>query len=185
MGGDFPRSVLPFRRAIQEIKVAGKRRGRRMNRLISRTSNKIGDFYRRRRSRIVEGSIMRKLTIVLWLPACLTLIGCDFRKPTQAVNATTVQSPTPSVTRGGPQGGPPIPCLGGSPAGPLSPCSDGTQLMQVCGNCEVDSGYPTSANQYGWWCTNSFDEAVSRLGFTKNCKVTRVVSQAECCKRSW
>ena len=189
MGGDFPRSVLPFRRAIQEIKVAGKRRGRRMNRLISRTSNKIGDFYRRRRSRIVEGSIMRKLTIVLWLPACLTLIGCDLRGPTPAVTPTPVQSPTPSsvhsVTPGGPQGGSPIPCLSGSPAGALGPCPDGIQLMQVCGNCEAHSGYPSRANRYGWWCTNSFDEAVHMLGFTQNCKVTRVVSQQECCNLSW
>ncbi len=152
-----------------------------MNRLISRTSNKIGVFYRRRRT--VEGSIIGKLTIVLWLPACLTLIGCDFRKP--AVTATTVQSPTPIVTRGGSQGGSPIPCQGGSPAGPVGPCSDGIQIMQVCGNCEADSGYPTSANRYGWWCTNSFDEAVNMLGFTHNCKVKRVISQEECCNQSW
>jgi hypothetical protein len=151
-----------------------------MNRLISRTSNKIGVFYRHRRLRTMEGSIIRKFTIVLWLLACLTLIGCDFRKPTP----TTVQSPTPSVTRGGPQGGSPIPCLGGSSAGPLGPCSDGIQLMQVCGNCEADSGYPTSGNRYGWWCTNNFDEAVHMLGFTQNCKVTRVASQAECCNPS-
>ena len=156
-----------------------------MNRLISGTSNKTGVFYRRRRLRIVEGSMIRKLTIVLWLPACLTLIGCDFRKPTPAVPATTVQSPTPSVIRGGSQGGSPIPCLGGSPAGPLSPCSDGIQIMQVCGNCDADSGYPASANRYGWWCANSFDEAVKMLGFTQNCKVKRVVSQEECCNRSW
>ena len=152
-----------------------------MNRVISRTSNKIGVFYRGRRLRTVEGSIIRKLTIVICLTACLTLSGCDFRKPTPA----TVQSPTPSVTRGGPQGGPPIPCLGGSPAGPLGPCSDDSQLMQVCGNCEADSGYPTSANRYGWWCANSFDEAVNMLGFTQKCKVTRVVSQKECCDRNW
>ena len=155
-----------------------------MNRLISRTSNKIGVFYRRRRLPIVEGSIIRKLTIVLWLPACLTLIGCDFRKPTPAVTPTTVQSPTASVTRGGPQGASPIPCQGGSPAGPLGPCPDGVQLIQVCGNCEADSGYPTSANRYGWWCTNSLDEAAHMLGFTQNCKVTRVVSQQECCNPS-
>ncbi len=168
--------------AIQDINAAGKRRGRRMNRLISRTSNKFGVFYRPRRLPAVEGTIIRKLTIVLWLPACLTLIGCDFRKPTQAVTPTTVQSPTTSVTRGGPQGESPIPC--GSAAGPLGPCSDGIQLMQVCGNCEADSGYPTSANRYGWWCTNNFDEAVHMLGFTQNCKVTRVASQAECCTPS-
>lgn len=155
-----------------------------MNRLISRTSNKIGVFYRRRRLRTVEGSIIRKLTTVLWLPACLTLIGCDFRKSTQAVTPTTVQSPTASVTRGGSQGGSPIPCHGGSPAGPLGPCPDGVQLIQVCGNCEADSGYPTSANRYGWWCTNSLDEAAHKLGFTQNCKVTRVVSQQECCNPS-
>ena len=155
-----------------------------MNRLSSRTSNKIGVFYRRRRLRPVEGSIIRKLTIVLWLPACLTLIGCDFRKP-----SATVQSPTPSsvhsVTRSGPQGGSPIPCKGGFPAGPLGPCSDGIQLIQVCGNCEADSGYPTSANRYGWWCTNSLDEAVKILGFTQNCKVARVASQEGCCNHSW
>ncbi len=156
-----------------------------MNRLISRTSNKIGVFYRRRGLRTVEGSIIRKLTMVLWLPACLTLIGCDFRKPTPAVTSPTVQSPTPSVTRVGPQGGSPIPCKGGSAAGALGPCSDGIQLMQVCGNCEADSGYPTSANRYGWWCTNNFDEAVKMLGFTQNCKVARVASQEGCCKHSW
>ena len=156
-----------------------------MNRLISRTSNKIGVFYRRRRLRPVEGSNIRKLTMVLWLPACLTLIGCDFRKPTPAVTSATVQSPTPSVTRVGPQGGSPIPCKGGSAAGALGPCSDGIQLMQVCGNCEADSDYPTSANRYGWWCTNNFDEAVKMLGFTQNCKVARVASQEGCCKHSW
>jgi len=91
----------------------------------------------------------------------------------------------PGVIRGGSQGGSPIPCLGGSPAGPLSPCSDGIQIMQVCGNCDADSGYPASANRYGWWCANSFDEAVKMLGFTQNCKVKRVVSQEECCNRSW
>lgn len=155
-----------------------------MNRLISRTSNKIEVFYRCR-LRTVEGRTIRKLTIVLWLAACLTLIGCDFRKPAPAVTATTAQSPTSSVTRSGPQGESPIPCEGGSPAGALGPCSEDTQIMQVCGNCEADSGYPTSANRYGWWCANSFDEAVKMLGFTKNCKVTRVVSQEECCKHSW
>src|ERR1041385_9319730 len=70
-----PRSVLrlyPGARS-KKIKIAGKRR-RRMNRLIS-----------------------RKLTILLWLAACLPLIGWDFRKPTPAVTATTAQSPTPSV----------------------------------------------------------------------------------------
>jgi hypothetical protein len=156
-----------------------------MNRLISKTSNKIGIFYRRRRLRTVEGGIIRKVTLVVWLAACLTLIGCDSRKSTPAVTATTVPSPTPSVTRGGPQGGSPIPCLGGSPAGPLGPCSDGIQIIQVCGNCDADSGYPTSANRYGWWCTNSLDEAVKMLGFTKNCRVKPVISQAECCDRSW
>ena len=130
-------------------------------------------------------SISRKLTIVLWLAACLTLIGCDSRKPTPAVTTTTVQSATPSVTRSGPQGGSPIPCLGGSPAGPLGPCSGGIQIIQVCGNCDADSGYPASANRYGWWCTNSLDEAVKMLGFTKNCRVKPVISQAECCDRSW
>src|SRR5438876_1648611 len=47
-----------------------------MNPVISRTWSQRGVFYRRRRLRTVEGSIIRKLTIVLWLPACLTLIGC-------------------------------------------------------------------------------------------------------------
>jgi len=155
-----------------------------MNRLISRTPNKIGVFYRRRRVRTVEGSIIRKLTTVLCLPACLTLIGCDFRKPTPAVTSTTVQSPTASVTPGGPQGASPIPCQGGSAAGPLGPCPDGVQLIQVCGNCDADSGYPTSANRYGWWCSNSLDEAARKLGFTENCKVRRVVSQQECCNPS-
>jgi len=185
MGGDLPRSVLLSRHAIQAIKAAGKRRGRRMNQLISRTSNKIGVFNRNWRLRTVEGSIIRTLTLVVWLPACLTLTGCDFRKPTPAVTSTTVQSPTPSVTRVGPQGESPIPCKGGSAAAPLGPCSDGIQIIQVCGNCEADSGYPTSANRYGWWCTDSFEEAVKMLGFTQNCKVTRVVSQKECCDRSW
>jgi len=154
-----------------------------MNRLISRTSNKIGVFYRRTKLRIVERSIIGKLTMVLWLAACLTLIGCDSRKPTPAVTATTEQSPNTSVTRSGPQGASPIPC--GSPAGPLGPCSDDLQLMQICGNCDADGGYPSSANQYGWWCTNSFDEAVKILGFTRKCKVTRVSSQAECCNHTW
>src|SRR5947208_11994183 len=142
-----------------------------MNRLISGTSNKIGVFYRRRRLRIVVGSMIRKLTLVLWLPACLTLIGCDFRKPTPAVPATTVQSPTPSVIRGRSQGGSPIPCLGGSPAGPLSPCSDGIQNMPGCGNCDADSGYPASANRYGWGAANSFDQAVKKVGSTQHCQV--------------
>ena len=128
--------------------------------------------------------ISRKLTILLWLAACLTLIGCDFRKPIPAVTATTAQSPTPSVTRSGPQGESPIPCQGGSPAGALGPCADGIQIIQVCGNCDADSGYPTRANQYGWWCTNNFDEAVKMLGFAQNCKVKRVISQAECCNPS-
>ena len=155
-----------------------------MNRLISRTSNKIGVFYRRGRLRTVAGSIIGKLTTVLWLPACLTLIGCDFRKPTPAGTSTTAQSPTTSSVHSVTQGESPIPCKGGAAAGALGPCSDGIQLMQVCGNCQADSGYPTSANQYGWWCTNDFDEAVKMLGFTKNCKVTRVVSQQECCNPS-
>ena len=156
-----------------------------MNGLISRTSNKIGVFYRRRRLRTVEGSIITKLAIVLWLSACLTLIGCDSRKPTPAGTSTTAQSPPPSVIGGGSQGESPIPCKGGAPAGPLGPCSDGIELMQVCGNCEADSGYPTSANRYGWWCTNDFDEAVKKLGFTQDCKVARVASQEGCCKHSW
>lgn len=155
-----------------------------MNRLISRTSNKIGVFYRRSRLRTVEGSVIRKLTIVLWLTACLTLIGCDSRGPTPAVTATPAQSPSPSSVHSVTSGGSPIPCLGGS-AGPLGPCPDDTQLMQVCGNCEAHSGYPSKANRYGWWCTNSFDEAAHMLGFTQDCKVTRVVSQKECCDRSW
>jgi hypothetical protein len=129
----------------------------------------------------MEGSIIRKLAIVLWLSACLTLIGCDSRKPAPAVNATTAQSPT----RSGPPGGSPIPCQGGAPAGPVGPCSDDSQVMQVCGNCEADSGYPTSANRYGWWCASSFDEAVKMLGFTQNCKASRVISQEECCNRAW
>jgi len=156
-----------------------------MNRLISTTSSNIGVFYRRRRSRTLENNIIRKLTIVSSLLACLALMGCDSRKPASTVTATAAQSPTPSVTQNGPQGESPIPCQGGSPAGPLGPCPDGVEIIQVCGNCDADSGYPTSANRYGWWCSNSLEEAAKMLGFTQNCKVARVVSQAECCSHSW
>lgn len=156
-----------------------------MKRLISRTSNKIGVFYRRRRLRTMQGNTIRNLMIMLLLTASLTLIGCDSRKPAPVVTATTEKSPTPNVTRTGPQGGSPIPCQGGAPAGALGPCSSDAEIMQVCGNCEADSGYPTSANRYGWWCADNLDEAANKLGFTKNCKVTRVISQQECCNRAW
>lgn len=129
--------------------------------------------------------MITKLMILLCLAVCLTLIGCGSRKSTPAGAASTDQSATQSVTRNGPQGASPIPCRGGGAAGPMGPCGDGTVIMQVCANCEADSGYPTSANQYGWWCSNNFDEAVKMLGFGKNCKVTRVVSQEECCNHSW
>ena len=156
-----------------------------MNRQISTTSNKIGVFYRRRRLRTTEGSILGKLAIVLLLSACLTMIGCDSRGPAPAVTSSPTQSPTTSSAQSVAQGGgSPIPCQGGAPAGALGPCPDGIQLIQVCGNCDADSGYPVSANQYGWWCANSLDEAAHMLGFTKNCKVRRVVSQAECCNPS-
>ncbi len=89
-----------------------------MNRLISRMSNKIGVFYRRGRLRTVEGSIIRKLTIVLWLLACLTLIGCDFRGPTPAVTPTPVQSPTPSSVHWRLSVGPRFPAWVGPPLGP-------------------------------------------------------------------
>ena len=155
-----------------------------MNRPVSRTSNKIGVFYRHRKLRTVEGSIIRKVTIALWLPACLTLIGCPLHSPTSTVTPAPGQSPTSSSVHSVTQGESPIPCKGGGSSGPLGPSSDGIQLMQVCGNCDAGSGYPTSANQYGWWCTNNFDEAVKMLGFTQKCKVTRVASQQECCNPS-
>lgn len=156
-----------------------------MNRQISRTSNKIGVFYRRKRLRTVESSRIGKFAIVLCLPACLTLIGCDSRGPAPAVTSSPGQSSTTSSAQSVAQGGgSPIPCQDGAPAGALGSCPDGVQLIQVCGNCDANSGYPTSANRYGWWCSNSLEEAAHMLGFTKNCKVTRVVSQAECCNPS-
>ena len=70
-----------------------------MNRVISRTWNKIGVFYRRGKLRTVEGSIIRKLTIVLWLPACLTLSSWPSNVSSGPANPTP--APTPCRKRFG------------------------------------------------------------------------------------